>query len=110
MKDAKGHGSNPRGGPTSPKAERTFLNRQLHSRKVLPPAQRPWGPARPEHQTPLMQKLQGQFGGRTPSPEQLREIVAQQGAHTSGVHAATAGKTLAETSAMGATQAKVQQP
>jgi hypothetical protein len=48
-----------------------------------------------------MSKLRAQYGANTPSAEDLREIVDQTGAHTSGVHAATAGKTLAQTSAMG---------
>lgn len=107
MKDAKGHGSNPRGGPTSPRAERTFLNRQLDQRKVMPPAQRPWGPARSEH---VSQRL----AGLGVSAETIRAAVEQQtigsGEHSRGVHSATIGKTLAETSAMGAvpqSQAKV---
>lgn len=118
MKDAKGHGSNPRGGPTSPRAERTKLNRQLDQRKTEPPATRPWGPGRPEYASPVMKALQSQFGNRAPSAERVREIVAQQtmatGAHTSGVHNATVGAnlnlSLAEVSAKSAvpqSQAKV---
>jgi hypothetical protein len=101
MKDAKGHGSNPRGGPTSPRAERVKLNKQLDQRKIEPPSTRPWGPARPEHQTPLMSKLQAQYGSRTPSAAHLRDMIDQSGAHTSGVHTATAGKTLAHARARG---------
>lgn len=101
MKDAKGHGSNPRGGPTSPRAERVKLNRQLDERQTAQKGNRPWSPARPEYQTPLMAALKAQYGRSAPDAARLREIVDGAGAHTSGLAAATAGKTLAEVSAMG---------
>ena len=90
MKDARGHGSNPRGA----RAERVKLNKQLDQRKTEPPSTRPWGGARPEH---VSQKLEG-LGV---SAERIRAAVEASGAHSSGVHAATAGKTLAQVSAMG---------
>jgi hypothetical protein len=79
-----------------------MLNRQLDVRKTAPPGQRPFNSrwAQPE---PVSQKLQG-IGA---TAEQIRAAVEQSGAHTAGIHAATVGKTLAEVSAMGATQAKV---
>ncbi len=92
MKDSKGHGSNPRGA----RQERVKLNRQVDQRKFEPPSTRPWGPARPEH---VSQKL----AGLGVSAERIRAAVEQSGAHTQGIHEGTAGKTLAQTSAMGAT-------
>lgn len=93
MKDARGHGSNPKG---YPKAERAMLNRQLDQRKTTPPGQRPFNSrwAQPE---PVSQKL----AGLGVSAERIRAAVEQTGTHSSGIHNATAGKTLAEVSAMG---------
>jgi hypothetical protein len=93
MKDARGHGSNPKG---YPKAERAMLNRQLDKRKTAPPGQRPFNSrwAQPE---PVSQKL----AGLGVSAEQIRAAVEQSGSHTTGIHQATAGKTLAETSGGG---------
>jgi hypothetical protein len=116
MKDAKGHGSNPRGGPTSPRAERVKLNRQLDERKTAPPSTRPWGPARPEPKASvpetIMAGLRKQFGDKAPSEDRVRQIMAaaaQSGAHTLGVHSIDPSLTLAETSARGATTASVKQ-
>jgi len=93
MKDAKGHGSNPKG---YPKAERAMLNRQLDRRQTTPSGQRPFNSrwAQPEH---VSQRL----SGLGVSAERIRTAVEASGAHSSGVHAATAGKTLAQVSAMG---------
>ena len=94
------------GGPSSARAEKIALGRQLDNRNRI--GVRPWD--RPSHGVGAMDKimagLRAEYGDRTPSEDQVRLAMAT-GAHTAGIHDATMGKTLAEVSAMGATQAKV---
>jgi hypothetical protein len=93
-------------GPSQARAEKVALGKQLDDRNRI--GVRPWD--RPSHGVGTMDKimagLRAQYGDRTPSEDQVR-LMMQTGAHTAGIHDATAGKTLAEVSAMGATAAKI---
>lgn len=94
------------GGPSTARAEKMALGKQLDNRNRI--GVRPWD--RPSHGLGAMDKimagLRNKFGDRTPSEDQVQLAMAT-GAHTAGIHDATMGKTLAEVSAKGATQAKV---
>jgi hypothetical protein len=92
-------------GKSQNRAERVQLGKQLDARKA---GQHAWD--RPtqnvDQMTKVMHGLQNEYGDKAPSESQVR-FMMETGAHTAGVHAATMGKTLAQTSAAGATTAKV---
>jgi hypothetical protein len=94
------------GGPSQARAEKIRLGQQLDNRNRI--GVRPWD--RPSHGVGAMDRImvgqRNRYGDRTPSEDQVR-LAMQTGAHTQGIHEATAGRTLAEVSAMGATQVKI---
>ena len=92
------------GGPSTARAEKIALGKALDQRNRS--NTRPWD--QPQHNVSTMQNithgLLNQFGGKAPSESRVRQVMAaaaESGAHTVGVHAATAGKTLAQFSAEG---------
>ncbi len=107
-------------GSSQARAEKVALNRKIDQRKFSPRNNRPFGPVAQLKKNggdggggsggsggmmdKIMQGLKKRFGTNTPSEERVREIMAQTtmtGAHTQAIHQATAGKTLAQVSAMG---------
>jgi hypothetical protein len=82
MKDAKGHGSNPRG-VTSAAAERIALNRALDARHY---------PPRTDADVAAATDLSRPQGSVSATPGRFN--AAQMGLHAVGVHLATAGKKL----------------
>jgi hypothetical protein len=98
QRDERGRWSS-NGGPSTARAERAELNRRLDARRYS--NTHDFGPAAPR---PLFDKvmsgLRAKFGANAPSEDQVR-LMMQTGAHTAGIHDATLGKTLAETSAEG---------
>lgn len=99
MKDAKGHGSDPRGGSgrfqTSTGVTRAARERQAILAMI---DRRKFAPTRTSNRNLV------------PNADAVaRQRIQSMGLHTAGIHAATAGKslTLAQTSALGATQANI---
>jgi hypothetical protein len=82
-RDERGRWTSGGQGPSQARAERVALNQKLDARN---------------------RSLTYGFG---PLARTMENRPAPAGAHTAGIEAATAGKTLAEVSAMGATTAKV---
>ena len=95
------------GGPSTARAERIALGKALDQRNRT--NTRVWD--QPQHNVSAVQNithgLLNQFGANAPSESRVREVMAaaaETGAHTTGIHDATMGKTLAETSAAGTNQ------
>jgi hypothetical protein len=97
------------GGPSTARAEKIALGRALDQRNRT--NTRVWD--QPQHNVSTMQQithgLLNKYGGNAPGESRVREVMAaaaETGAHTTGIHAATVGRTLAQTSAAGATDFK----
>lgn len=97
------------GGPSTARAERIALDKALDQRNRT--NTRVWD--QPQHNVSTMQQithgLLNKYGRNAPGESRVREVMAaaaETGAHTTGIHAATVGRTLAQTSAAGATDFK----
>jgi type II secretory pathway component HofQ len=91
------------GGPSQARAERVRLNKEADARRY---GTRPWD--RPTHGVGASEQIARKVSndtGKSVTPEAVQAAVAAgYGAHSVGVHLATAGKTLAEASAAGTNQ------
>jgi hypothetical protein len=87
------------GGPSEARAEKIRLGQEADARRY---GTRTWD--RPSHGVGIMDKigkgLANKYGTNAPSEAAVRAAM-QTGAHTAGIHQATMGRTLAQTSAAG---------